>query len=66
MVRTYQENGAGKVTETGNGEESGGKEAYGGECSWVLRHSLSQLISVAFNIERKKSYKFFSEALISA
>ena len=36
-------------------------------CSWVLRRSLtSQVISVVFYIEREKSDKFCSEALISA
>ena len=36
-------------------------------CSWVLWRSLtSQAISVAFYIEREKSGKFCSEALISA
>ena len=36
-------------------------------CFWVLRHFLtSQVISVASNIEREKSDKFCSEALISA
>ena len=38
-----------------------------GRCSWVLRRSLtSQVISVAFYIEREKSDKFCSDDLISA
>ena len=36
-------------------------------CTWVLRHYLtSQVISVAFYIEREKSNKFCPEALVSA
>ena len=36
-------------------------------CCWVLRHFLiSKVISVASDIEREKSDKFCSEALISA
>ena len=36
-------------------------------CSWALWHSLtSQVISIAFYIEREKSDKFCSEALILA
>ena len=36
-------------------------------CNWVLWRSLtSQVISIAFYIEREKSNKFCSEALISA
>ena len=36
-------------------------------CNWVLRRtSTSQVISVTFYIERERSDKFFSEALISA
>ena len=42
-------------------------DRYGRCCCLVLRHSLtSQVISVAFYIEREKSDKFCSEALISA
>ena len=38
----------------------------GGGGAWVLRRSLtSQVISIAFQIEREKSDKFCSEALIS-